>query len=321
MKQISFLLTGGKLKPALLFGAIEVFERANQFLREQGKPNYYHIQLVGEEFAQPVLNSFLSFQAIKHISGVEKTDCVIIPAFEPDENATTKYATALSWVVDQYKKGAEVASLCTGAFLLAATGLLNGNSSSVHWREETLFKKMFPDVQLITDRIVTDHNGIYTAGGGMSAFNLCLYLIEKYNGREAALYCTKLMQLDIGRQSQVPFQIFMGLKSHADDTIRNIQGFIETSTEEKLTVDILAAKCHMDRVNFSRRFKKATQLSPIDYIQKAKIEAAKRELETGKKNINEVMYSVGYVDIKAFRNTFKKIAGLSPTDYKAKFGH
>jgi transcriptional regulator GlxA family with amidase domain len=321
MKQISFLLTGGKLKPALLFGAIEVFERANQFLREKGEPPYYEIQLVGEEFAQPMLNSFFSFHSLTHTSEIKKTDCIIIPAFEPEENATTKYAPALAWVVNQYKNGAEVASLCTGAFLLAATGLLNGIPCSVHWREAASFKRMFPNLQLTTDRIVTEHKGIYTAGGGMSAFNLCLYLVEKYNGREAALYCTKLLQLDIERQSQAPFQMFMGLKSHADETIRNIQDFIETNAEEKITVDILAAKCHMDRVNFSRRFKKATQLSPIDYIQQVKIEAAKRELETGRKNINEVMYSVGYIDIKAFRTIFKKVAGLSPTDYKAKFSH
>lgn len=88
-----------------------------------------------------------------------------------------------------------------------------------------------------------------------------------------------------------------------------------------MTVDILAEKCHMDRVNFSRRFKKATQLPPIDYIQQVKIEAAKRALETGRKNINEIMYSVGYIDIKAFRTIFKKVTGLSPTEYKAKFSH
>jgi len=321
MKQVSFLLTGGKLKPTSLFGAIEVFEKANQFLTEKGKPAYYEIQLVGEKFEQAMLNSFFSFHSLKRISDVKKTDCIIIPAFEPEENATTKYATTLTWMVEQHNGGAEIASLCSGAFLLAATGLLDGKPCSTHWRAEADFKRMFPHLQLSTDRIVTDNNGVYTAGGGMSAFNLCLYLVEKHIGREAALYCTKLLQLDIERQSQAPFHVFIGLKSHADDTIRNIQDFIEANTEEKITVDLLAAKCHMDRVNFSRRFKRATQISPIDYIQQIKIEAAKRQLETGRKNINEVMYSVGYIDIKAFRTIFKKVAGLSPTDYKAKFSH
>jgi transcriptional regulator GlxA family with amidase domain len=321
MKQISFLLAGGKLKPTSLFGAIEVFEKANQFLHKEGEDPYYEIQLVGNEFGQPMLNSFFSLNSLKSISEVKKTDCIIIPAFEPEENAAGKYANALAWVVDQYKCGAEVASLCTGAFLLASSGLLDDKICSTHWKAEAAFKRMFPNLKLATDKIITDHKGIYTAGGGMSAFNLCLYLVEKYNGRETALYCSKVLQLDIERQSQAPFSIFSGLKSHADDTIRDIQEFIESNVEEKITVDLLAAQCHMDRVNFSRRFKKATQIPPVDYIQQVKMEAAKRELEAGRKNINEVMYSVGYVDIKAFRTVFRKVAGLSPMEYRARFSH
>lgn len=321
MKQISFLLVGGELKPSSLFGAIEVFEKANLFLKEKGQPPCYEIQLVGKEFGQPILNSFFSLHSLKQISEIKKTDCIIIPAFEPEENAITKYADALTWLVDQYKNGAEVASLCSGAFLLAACGLLDGKPCSTHWRAEALFKRMFPNLLLATDKIITDHQGIYTSGGAMSAFNLCLYLVEKHNGREAALFCTKLMQLDIERHSQSPFQIFTGLKKHPDKIIRDIQHFIEMNTSEKITVDFLAAKCNMDRVNFSRRFKKATRIPPIDYIQQIKIEAAKRALETGSKNINEIMYSVGYNDAKAFRTIFKKVAGLSPTEYKAKFRH
>ncbi|MET4141811.1 helix-turn-helix domain-containing protein [Pedobacter sp. UYP1] len=321
MKQICFLLVGGKLKPSSLFGAIEVFEKANLFLQEKGRPPCYSIQLVGEEFGQPMLNSFFSLRSLKHTSEVKKTDCIIIPAFEPEENAKTSYAEALTWLVDQYKNGAEVASLCSGAFLLAACGLLDGKPCSTHWRAEAVFKRMFPKTLLATDKIITDHQGIYTSGGAMSAFNLCLYLVEKHNGREAALFCTKLMQLDIERHSQSPFQIFTGLKKHADEIIRDIQDFIEMNTSEKITVDFLAAKCNMDRVNFSRRFKKATQLPPVDYIQQVKIEAAKRALETGSQNINEIMYSVGYIDAKAFRTIFKKVTGLSPTEYKSKFSH
>lgn len=321
MKHISFLLVGNKVKPSLLFGAIEVLNVANRFLQEKGLPPYYQIELVGEAFEQPVSNAFFSFHNLKRTVDIKRTDCVIIPATEPEEDLGIKYAGSLAWVVDQYHQGAEVASLCTGAFLLAATGLLEGKTCATHWKMEGVFKRMFPHLHLSPDKIITDHKGVYTAGGGMSSFNLCLYLVEKYNGREAALFCAKMMQLDIERQSQAPFQIFQGFKSHADEVIRNIQDFIENNVEQKITVDILASKCHMDRVNFSRRFKKATQLPPIDYIQQVKIEAAKRALERGCQNINEVMYAVGYIDIKAFRAAFKKIAGLSPTDYKIRFSH
>lgn len=320
MKQISFLLVGGDLKPSSLFGAIEIFEKANQFFEEKGEAPYYDIQLVGDATDQPILNAIFSLNKLKPVSEISKTDCIIIPAFGPEADALEKYHDALNWVADQHEKGAEVASLCSGVFLLAASGLLNdGKPCSAHWRAERMFKEMFPKLNLGVAKIITEHSGVYTSGGAISAFNLCLYLVEKYNGREVAVYCSKLLQLDIGRQSQSPFQMFEGLKSHTDDTIRNIQEFIETNTREKVTVDILAAKCHMDRVNFSRRFKKATRIPPIDYIQQVKIEAAKRALENGAKNVNQVMYSVGYVDIKAFRSVFKKVVGLSPTEYKAKF--
>jgi transcriptional regulator GlxA family with amidase domain len=320
MKQVSFLLADSVLKPSSLFGAIEIFQKANEFYKEKGEAPYYDIQLVGTDLKQTFLNTTFSLNAIKDIAGIQKTDCIIIPGYEPDHDLT-QVADAVSWIVKQYKEGAEVASLCTGSFLLAATGLLKGMQCSTHWRAEDLFRKMFPDVNLCTDKIITDNKGLYTAGGATSSLNLVLYLVEKYNGREVALYCSKVLQIDIERNSQSPFMIFKGLKDHADEEIKAIQDYIESNIEEKITVDFLAQRCAMNRTNFARRFKRATQTSPIEYLQRVKIEAAKRSLESSRKNVNEVMYSVGYVDIKAFRNIFKKIAGITPWEYKTKFNH
>jgi transcriptional regulator GlxA family with amidase domain len=320
MKQVSFLLADGVLKPSSLFAAIEIFQRANEFYRNRGEAAFYDIQIVGTNLSQNLLNTSFSINAIKNITSVKKTDCIIIPAFDDGNDfAIKKSGDAISWIVEQYKDGAEVASLCTGTFLLAATGLLKGKECSTHWRAEESFRRMFPDLGLCTDKIITDNSGIYTAGGATSSLNLILYLVEKYNGRQVALYCSKVLQIDIERNSQSPFIIFNGLKDHADEAIMEMQYYIENNIEEKITVDLLADKCAMNRVNFSRRFKKATQTSPVEYIQRVKIEAAKRNLESGRKNINEVMYSVGYADVKAFRTIFKKIAGITPLEYKAKF--
>src|SRR5882757_4336252 len=320
MKQVSFLLADGVLKPSSLFAAIEIFQRANEFYRNRGEAAFYDIQIVGTNLSQNLLNTSFSINAIKNIASVKKTDCIIIPAFDDGNDfAIKKSGDAISWIVEQYKDGAEVASLCTGTFLLAATGLLKGKECSTHWKAEESFRRMFPDLGLCTDKIITDNSGIYTAGGATSSLNLVLYLVEKYNGRQAALYCSKVLQIDIERNSQSPFIIFNGLKDHADEAIMEMQQYIENNIEEKITVDLLADKCAMNRVNFSRRFKKATQTSPVEYIQRVKIEAAKRNLESGRKNINEVMYSVGYADVKAFRTIFKKIAGITPLEYKAKF--
>ena len=321
MKQISFLLTNGILKPSSLFGAIEIFEKANEFYTNNNEKPYYDIQIVGSDIHQQLLNTNFSISQLKNVADVKKTDCIIVPGFAgKDDYAIAKNSTALLWLTEQYKNGAEIASLCTGTFLLAATDLLKGKECSTHWKSEDSFTERFPDVKLRTDKIITDSNGLYTAAGANSCLNLVLYLVEKYNGREVALYCSKVLQIDIERHSQSPFMIFTGQKNHNDDAILRIQEFIETNIEDKTTVDALAGLCGMSRVNFARRFKKATKSAPIDYIHKAKVEAAKRSLEASRKNINEVMYSVGYTDIKRFRAIFKKITGITPVEYKLKFG-
>jgi transcriptional regulator GlxA family with amidase domain len=254
------------------------------------------------------------------LSDADNAGLIILPSYSgQDDFAILNSREALDWVVRQYKKGAEVASLCTGTFLLAATGLLEGKICATHWQAEACFRQLFPELDLHTSKIVTDQQGVYTAGGAVSSLNLALYLVEKYSGREAALYCAKILQIDIDRNSQSPFILFDGLKDHKDDPIRTMQEYIEQHVGDRLTVDHLAMQCSMDRINFSRRFKRATRLAPADYIQRIKMEAAKRKFESTGKNINEVMYEVGYADVKAFRKIFKKVVGLTPSEYKTKF--
>jgi transcriptional regulator GlxA family with amidase domain len=320
MKQVTFLMADGVLKPSCLFGAIEVFEKANEFHINAGLGSFYDIQLAGINLEQKLLNASFSLQGIKNISQIPKTDCIIIPSFDSHYDfAINNSREALDWVEAQYKEGAEVASLCTGTFLLAATGLLSGQPCSTHWKAGAHFRRLFPNLNLTTDKIITDYKGLYTAGGAQSSLNLVLYLVEKYNGREVALYCAKVLQIDIERNSQSPFIMFEGLKEHADIEIRSVQDYIEDHIGDKVRVDFLADKCAMNRINFSRRFKRATKVSPVDYIQRVKMEAVKRSLEAGRKNINEVMYMVGYTDVKAFRSIFKKVAGITPQEYRVKF--
>ncbi|MBS1689503.1 MAG: helix-turn-helix domain-containing protein [Bacteroidetes bacterium] len=319
MKQVTFLIADGLLKPSSLFNAIEVFEKANEFYVARNDEPYYDIRLAGVNKHQPLLNGTFSLNMAK-LSDNDKPGLIILPSFaEQDDFAIRNNRALLDWVLMQYDRGAEVASLCTGTFLLAATGLLNGKPCATHWKAETYFRRMFPELDLHTNKIVTDQQGIYTAGGAVSSINLALYIVEKYSGREVALYCAKVLQIDINRNSQSPFIVFEGLKDHTDDTIRDIQEFIEQHISDRLTVDQLALKCAMDRINFSRRFKRATQLAPADYVQRIKVEAAKRQFESTAKQIAEVMYEVGYGDAKAFRNTFKKIAGMTPGAYRNKF--
>jgi transcriptional regulator GlxA family with amidase domain len=178
---------------------------------------------------------------------------------------------------------------------------------------------MFPKVHLQTDKLITEEKGIYTNGGAYSFLNLVIYLVEKYYDRKTAIYCSKVFQIDLDRNSQSEFSVFTGQKQHDDEMVLLAQEFIEGHIDQKITVDELSAMFNVSRRNFDRRFSKATGNTPIEYVQRAKIEAAKKAFETNRKTINEVMYEVGYTDVKAFREVFRKITGVSPLAYKGKY--
>ena len=250
---------------------------------------------------------------------MDKTDLIIIPAINGDLAAEVKRNEAvIPWITRQYKQGAEIASLCTGAFLVAATGLLNGKKCATHWLAFDAFKMMYPGVELVKT-VVHEEKGICSSGGAYSFLNLILHLVEKYVSHEMAVQCSKIFEIEMNRFSQASFSIFSGFKMHEDDTVMQAQQFIEENYAGRINVDDLANRSLLSRRNFERRFKKATQYSPAEYIQYLKIEAARRQLESSRYHINEVMYAVGYNDTKAFRSTFKKITGLSPLEYRNRF--
>jgi transcriptional regulator GlxA family with amidase domain len=209
--------------------------------------------------------------------------------------------------------------MCSGAFLLAATGLLEGKTCSTHWNLADKFRRLFPNIDLKADKLITADKGIYTNGGAYSFLNLILFLVEKYFDRETAIYCSKIFQIDMDRTSQSPFFIFQTQKNHGDEMICHAQTYIEENLREKISFEELASKLATSRRTFDRRFIKATGNTPVEYLQRVKVEVAKNTLEKGRKNVNEVMDEVGYSDDKAFREVFKKITGLSPLEYRGKY--
>jgi len=319
MKKVYFILPEGDIRTGSVFIAIEAFDVINQYIIDQGGAPYYDIKIAGRGLSRSVWNSTVRLKA-GDISKLERPDLIIIPGLsEKNDYSGKKNRALVKWIIEQYNEGTELASMCTGSFLLAATGLLRDMECTTHWNAGKLFTAMYPDTRLCADKIITDCKGIYTAGGATSSLNLLLYLIEKYNGRQAAIYCAKMMQIDIDRNSQSAFVIFEGQKDHADAEIKKVQTFIEKNIEDKITVDLLAEKFLIPKRSLIRRFKKAAHSTPIEYIQRVKMEAAKRNLEINRKSINDIMYEVGYSDIKAFRTIFKKIAGLSPIEYRKKY--
>nr|WP_121271465.1 helix-turn-helix domain-containing protein [Pedobacter schmidteae] len=296
------------------------FHTANEFLTTFGKKPAFEVEYVGLNTYVPANNGEYTVKTNRLLKDVTATDLLIIP---PTFGDTTKgiqaNAEAIPYFTKLYKNGASLASLCIGAFLLAETGLLNGKKCSTHWAHISDFKERYPEVEVEDGAIITEHDNIYSSGGASSLWNLILYLIEKYADRETAVMISKYFALDIGRDSQSQFAIFKGQRSHGDADIQKVQDHIEKHYEDKITIETLAGLINTGRRTFERRFKEATNNTSIEYIQRVRIEAAKKFFEASRKNISEIMFDVGYTDTKAFRDIFKKITGLTPIEYRNKF--
>jgi transcriptional regulator GlxA family with amidase domain len=320
MKQVVILVPNEYVNLSSVAGTYEILTRANDYWQRIGNKPMMTVKVAGYE-AELKLESGLFSIHPEYIRHIKKTDLVIIPSVANTnfDNIIEQNKELIDWIREQYKNGAEIASICSGAFLLAATGLLDGKTCSTHWNVAPDFRRMFPNINLHIDKLIAAEPGIYSNGGAFSFLNLVLFLVEKYFNRQTAIFCSKIFQIDIERSSQSPFLIFQIQKNHGDDLISEAQTFIEKNMGEKISFEDLASKLAISRRNFDRRFIKATGNTPVEYLQRVKVEVAKRALENGRKSVFEVMSDVGYSDDKAFREVFKKITGLSPLDYKAKY--
>ncbi len=292
----------------------------NRFLKQAGRTPLFTIQLVGISREISLNNGLFSVHPDLRAEDTGPTDLIIIPSLAGNmENTVKKNSAFKSWITKQYKNGAEVAGLCTGAFLLADTGLLKGRQCTTHWAYADEFSNLYPEVHLVDEKIITDQNGLYSSGGSNAYWNLLLYLVEKFTDRETAIRTAKYFIVDMDRNIQSPFMVFNGRKNHDDKIVLRAQEYIEQNYKDKLSVGQIAIRVNESRRTFERRFKKATRYTVMGYIQHVKIEAAKKELETGRKSITEVMSDVGYFDIRAFRDIFKRITGMTPVDYRKKY--
>lgn len=320
MKHLTIVVPDGENNLSSIVGTYKLFTRANEFWQRKYRKQLFKIELAGLSREVDFYGGLFRVKPHCAVSSIRKTNLIIIPSLNHNyREAIQNNQELIDWISLQYRKGAEIASICTGAFLLASSGILNGKHCSTHWAAADTLRSLFPDIKVEPDKLITDENGVYTNGGAYSFLNLLIYLIEKYYDRETAIYCAKVFQIEIDRHTQSVFSIFTGQKHHNDDVVQQAQNYIEHHLHEKISVDELTSRFAVGRRNFDRRFIKATGNTPLVYAQRAKIELAKKELETSRKTINEVMYEVGYSDVKAFRNVFRKITGLSPLEYRERY--
>lgn len=306
---------------ASIVDARSVFKKVNELLKAQGKRELFDIQVVGESGTVVIEDGMVAITVDGLSQNIGSTDLIIIPALRGDMLSAGHYNRFfVDWIIKQYKRNAEVASLCTGAFMLAFTGLLKNKKCTTHWQYANEFRYFYPDITLVDGKIIVEQNGLYSSGGSNAYWNLLVFLVEKYVSREMAILIAKYFVVNLDTIAQSPFIVFNGLKEHSDKKVLQAQEFIEHYYFQKITVESLAEMLFLTRRTFERRFKKCTTCTPIEYLQKVRIEASKKALESGRKSVDEIMVDVGYFDGQTFRELFKKITGLTPVAYKEKYG-
>ena len=296
---------------------LDVFETVNKFYTSNGQENPFNITLLNTRDDE---YSLMGYQS-ECIDDTAPKDLILIPAFNTDniQEAIYENREFLPWIINEYKQGAEIATFCTGAFLLGATGLLNGKVATTHVDACNGFASAFPAIKLKADKTVTEDGRLYTSGGATSTFHLLLHLIQKYCGADKAIRTAKFFAIDMDRDSQSYFSTFQPFHNHHDELVASAQQKIESNYGDACTIEEIIKDIPASRRNIVRRFKQVTGITPIEYLQHTRIEAAKKLLEQTDKQMTEVIYTSGYNDPKAFRKIFRKSVGMTPTEYREKF--
>lgn len=303
-------------------GPYDMFSKVESISQSMGvkSKTFFQVDIVNSN----LLAACKPFNIIGNVAVNNKRqyDLIMIPAMHPDliVEILQRETEMIKWIQRQHEKGAEVASMCLGAFISASAGLLNGKKATTHWMGAASFRQMFPKVKLEDDKVIIDEGRIYSSGGAFAFTSLIIYLVEKFCGRDMAFAAAKVFMIHVHNTSQHSFAIFNLQRNHEDPEIGRIQDFIEKNYDGLLTINGLAEKFNMSSRTFIRKFTTITGNTPLEYIQRVRVEAAKRFFEKGKLSVEQVCMEVGYGDFGFFRNIFKRLTGITPQEYKKKYG-
>ena len=301
--------------------AIDLLNGANQAIRRQStkRKDFFELSLVSATTNNLYITG-ARFKCAKILKDNPSADLVIVPPFTGKSiDVIANNGALVKWLSKINCKRTEVASLCLGSYFLAEARLLDGKEATSHWMAIADMQSKYPLIKVLPDAVITDYRGIYTSGGAFSSLNLILYIVEKFAGHQIAIELSREFSIDIDRVSQGYFALFQGQRNHTDEKIHKAQSYIEKNYNKEISVDQVASYCNMSRRNFVRRFKAAAQNTPLEYIQRVKIESAKKRFENGQNDVVSVMLHVGYNDHKSFRSVFKRMTGLNPQAYCKKY--
>jgi transcriptional regulator GlxA family with amidase domain len=284
----------------------------------------FKVEIVGTKPGPLALASGVPLEVQRAVRDVRETDIIIVPSILLSEPTWRggRYAELVDWAARMHDAGALLCSACSGLFLLAETGLFDGKEATVHWDYGPSFRKTFPRVALLPERVLVvsgEREELVTSGASTTWHDLVLYLIVRHVGATAAQATARFFALQWHHEGLAPYIVFRGRSDHGDALIGNVQEWLATHFSLANPVEEMIKRSGLAPRTFKRRFKEATELAPIDYVQRLRVEDAKRRLERTDAPVEEIGWRVGYEDPAFFRRLFKRTTGLSPGSYRRKF--
>ncbi len=309
--------------------ASEFFETANAIYRYAGKkhidnnltsPDLFEVQTASFGGKSVCCSGGLTLTPTQAIEAVKNPELIIVPGFMFNILAELPALYDMSqWLLKMHDKGCYIANMCTGAFVSAQVGLLDGKAATTHWAFSGQFSQRFPHVKLQTERTVTADGLMMCSGGSTSSSDLLLHIIRKFSSPQLAAECAKKLLVDISARCQTPYSSTTFKKNHTDADILKIQIWLENNLANSVNMEQVTQEFNLSMRNFIRRFKESTHQTPIQYLQNLRVEKAKHLLESSKHAFEQITYQVGLQDGNSFRRLFKERVGLTPTAYRKRF--
>lgn len=306
--------------PTTVAGPMDVFTQAGQLWEQLCAANptpRFNVRIASIDGKDVTCMNGMQIKPHGALAQVEQADLLIVTSANIAERDSWR-TTVVPHLERLHRQGTRIASICTGAFVLAEAGLLSGRIATTHWGFVPIFRELYPEIDVRPERMLTQDGSIFCSGGINAYAELCLYLVEHWCGYKTAEQLARALVLDGWREQQMDYSLFEFQKRHGDSAVLKAQNHMESHFRETLNVAVLAEISAMSERNFKRRFKKATGDTPNEYLQRLRVEHAKHRLENGALSIELIAAQVGYKDVAYFRQVFKQFAGMTPNAYRAK---
>lgn len=304
-------------------GVLDLFALAGvSWNRVQGEEvgRHFNVHLASPDGAPIRCINGIQILAQLSYAEIQDIDILIVPTIGgPIDEVLAHNPQLLALLQHANREGWTIAGNCTGNFLLAEAGILNGRTATTHWGFKQQFLQRYPEVNLTAEQLITRDEHIYCAGGGLAWFDLGLHMIERYVGYEVALQTAKAFVIDYRRDSQLSYSLMRLAKPHKDELVKQVQTWLQQHYAQTFTLDELAQRFSVSKRTLIRRFNAALDSPPNAYLQSLRIEAAQKLLEETELTVDTVMSQVGYDDPSSFRRLFRKHSGLTPTEYRRRF--